>query len=210
VIEAIDGKWLVEAPELSGLGKADVEHLKATLSRGADRARRPYERLSVDVPRQSVIVGTTNESSYLRDTTGNRRFLPVRIDRFDIAAIERDKDQLWAEAAHFESAGASIRLPAELWHDAQNEQLARVVEDPFFEILLSKFGDDGPSRVLATQVWGLLDREPGKQSQADNKRMGEAMRRLGFTRKRLRASGSPAYWYVRGNDDAAPPFDLAM
>jgi hypothetical protein len=210
VIEAIDGKWIVEAPELSGLSKANVEHLKALLSRGVDRARRPYERLGVDVPRQSIIVGTTNESSYLRDTTGNRRFLPVRINRFDLPALARDRDQLWAEAVQLEKAGGSIRLPGDLWQTAHEEQSARVVEDPLFEILFKDFGDGKAAKVLTSEVWKLVDREPGKQSQADNKRIGESMRRLGFVRKRLRSDGGHAYWYVRGDYEAAAPFERSM
>ena len=79
VIEALRGRWIVEAAELSGMRKADVEHLKATLSRRVDRARMAYGRLPIEVPRQCIFVGTTNKSEYLRDTTGNRRYWPVLI-----------------------------------------------------------------------------------------------------------------------------------
>ena len=62
VIEALRGRWIVEAAELSGIRKVDVEHLKATLSRRVDRARMAYGRLPVEVPRQCIFVGTTNKS----------------------------------------------------------------------------------------------------------------------------------------------------
>jgi predicted P-loop ATPase len=71
VIESLRGRWIIEAAELSGMKKADVEHLKAMLSRRIDRARMAYGRLPIEAPRQCVIAGTTNKGQYLRDTTGN-------------------------------------------------------------------------------------------------------------------------------------------
>ena len=61
VIETLRGRWIVEAAELSGMRKADVEHLKAMLSRRVDRARMAYGRLPIEAPRQCIIVGTTNK-----------------------------------------------------------------------------------------------------------------------------------------------------
>jgi predicted P-loop ATPase len=97
VIEQATGKWIVEASELGGLAKRDVESLKALLSRKVDRARLSYARRAEDVPRQFVLAGTTNTREYLRDDTGNRRFWPVTVSKIDLAALERDRDQLWAK-----------------------------------------------------------------------------------------------------------------
>jgi hypothetical protein len=96
VIESLRGRWIIEAAELSGMRRADIEHLKAFLSRQVDRARMAYGHIVSEVPRQCIIVGTTNAEEYLRDTTGNRRFWPVRCKQFDITALRRDRDQLWA------------------------------------------------------------------------------------------------------------------
>ena len=56
------GRWIVEASELYGMKKADVEHLKAMLSRRVDRARMAWGRLPIEAPRQCIIIGTTNKS----------------------------------------------------------------------------------------------------------------------------------------------------
>ena len=114
-IEQTSGKWIVEVAELQGMSKREVERIKAHLSSQKDTARLAYGRTTSEAKRQFVFVGTTNSDTYLRDTTGNRRYWPVRVQRFDVDAIERDRDQLWAEAAQREAEGASIRLPEELW-----------------------------------------------------------------------------------------------
>jgi predicted P-loop ATPase len=122
VIESLRGRWIVEAAELSGMRRADIEHLKSFLSRQIDRARMAFGHFVLEVPRQCIIVGTTNVVEYLKDTSGNRRFWPVRIQQFKIAALRHVRDQLWAEAAAREAAGASIRLDPKLWPKAAEEQ----------------------------------------------------------------------------------------
>ena len=114
-IERCTGKWIIEFSELSGINKRDVEGIKATLSRTHDRARLAYKELTTDKPRSCIFAGTTNTDEYLRDMTGNRRFWPVLTGVIDLDALRRDRDQLWAEAAHAEEAKEPIRLDPGLW-----------------------------------------------------------------------------------------------
>lgn len=200
VIEALAGKWVVEAGELKGLKKGGTDHLKGFLSRTFDRARPAYGRLAVEVPRQCVIVGTTNDSRYLRDTTGNRRFWPVAVQGFDLDALRRDRDQLWAEAAAREEQGAAVRLDPVLWADAAAVQDDRRVEDPFFETLHSALGEDLEGKLRSEDAWRILGRPSGQRTQDDNQRLGDALRRLGFDRKKLRFGGpNPEWGYARGD-----------
>src|SRR5262249_20514213 len=110
VIESLRGRWIIEAAELSAIRSADIEHLKAFVPRQVERAVLAKGRIVSEVPRQCVIVGTTSSLEFLRDTTGNRRFWPVRCQAFNISDLRRVRDQLWAEAAAREARGASIRL----------------------------------------------------------------------------------------------------
>lgn len=204
VIEATEGKWIIEIAELAGMTKAAVEHVKALQSRTKDRARRPYARYAVDVPRQSVFVGTTNESHYLRDLTGNRRFLPVRVTAIDLEALKRDREQLWAEAVQLEKSRKVIGLPKVLWAMAAEEQSRRVIEDPWYELLDAAFAGDSNIKVSSSEVWQVLGLRQGEQKQADNKLVGHAMRRLGFEKTRFRDGGhSPVHGYVRGDNATA-------
>ncbi|SDW51836.1 VapE domain-containing protein [Roseicitreum antarcticum] len=199
VIEALAGKWIVEAGELKGMKKGGADHLKGFLSRTHDKARMAYDRREREVPRQCVIVGTTNDSRYLRDTTGNRRFWPVSVEGFDLDALRRDRDQLWAEAAAREAEGAPIRLDPDLWAEAAEEQDARRVEEPFYEALHSALGEERPGKVRGEDVWRIVGRLRGMRTQDDNERLGDAMRRLAFDRtKRRFGLPHPEWCYVRG------------
>lgn len=213
VIERTSGKWIVEAGELNGITKQGVDKLKNLLSRRRDESRMAYGRFNELVPRQWIMVGTTNDTKYLRDQTGNRRFWPVKVEAFDLEALRRDRDQLWAEAAHLEAQGASIRLDPSLWDAAAAEQDARRVEDPFFDALHDALGEDKAGRVSAVSVWKIIGRQGANATQDENARMGAAMKRLGFDRKKLRFGEKTAWGYQRGEaadvlwspDD--PPWD---
>jgi predicted P-loop ATPase len=201
VIEQLRGRWIVEAAELSGMRRTDIEHLKAFLSRQIDRGRMAYGRLVTEAPRQCVIFGTTNNQEYLRDTTGNRRFWPVRIKAFDLDALARDREQLWAEAAVREATGANIRLDPSLWPAAAQEQMKRLTNDPFLDALQAELGNR-EGKIAAASVWEILDVRPGQRSQDQNRRVSDAMHKLGWHRPNkaglARIGGAPVSAYVKG------------
>jgi predicted P-loop ATPase len=126
----MQGVWIVEIAELDAIGRAEVSRIKAFLTRTTDRFRPPYGRYTVEVPRQCVFAGTVNPDTYLRDETGNRRFWPLRCGAIDIPALARDRDQIWAEAAHRFKGGAIwwIDHPA-LLSEAKAAQDARYQAD---------------------------------------------------------------------------------
>jgi predicted P-loop ATPase len=136
---AIDlrGKWVVEMGEIEQLSKAEVETIKAFLSRSTDHYRPPYGRVAIDVPRQSVLIGTTNANEYLRDATGNRRVWPVKClsklpEGADLDWLRDNRDQLWAEAAQREANAETIWLDnAAIREVAIVEQADRMSEDPW-------------------------------------------------------------------------------
>ncbi len=103
--------------------------MKGAITRRMDKYRAPYERAPRSCRRECVFVGTTNESEYLRDPTGGRRFLSVRIlpeGEIQIARLREARDLLWAEAvALFHQGTPWWVLPDE----AEEEQQARFMED---------------------------------------------------------------------------------
>jgi hypothetical protein len=200
-IEAISGKWIVEAGELQGLRRSEEDELKAFLSRQHDEARLAYGRLVTRRLRQCVFFGTTNNDSYLKDPTGNRRWWPVRIVGFDSDALLADRDQLWAEASAREHEGGSVRLPRHLWDAAAKEQEDRRVDDPFVEVLEQHLGNR-EGKIRSDDVWRALRLEKTEASPEQIRRVASALRVLGWTRSRRRASnGSREYCYTKGDSD---------
>jgi hypothetical protein len=94
------GNLIYELAELDGFSRAESSRAKAFFSSRYDTFVPKYVAWAIKVPRQLVFAGTVNHGTYLRDTTGNRRYWPVKIERADIDELARDRDQLWAEAVH--------------------------------------------------------------------------------------------------------------
>jgi predicted P-loop ATPase len=123
-MEQLQGSWIVEIGELAGLSKADVEAIKHFISKQRDQFRPAYSRVQETFYRQCVFFGTTNRAEFLRDATGNRRFLPVDVTR-EVTGEELDNlpvSQLWAEAVHLYRNGETLYLSAEAKKIAQIEQ----------------------------------------------------------------------------------------
>ena len=100
MVEQMQGAWIIEMPELQGFSKAEVTTIKGFISRQKDKVRLSYEKRAAEFFRQCIFGGTTNEDEYLRDASGGRRFWPVAcmINEIDIARLQANVDQIWAEA----------------------------------------------------------------------------------------------------------------
>jgi hypothetical protein len=186
VVESLQGHWIVEASELKGMKKADVEHLKSFLSRTVDKARLSYDRARSDWPRQCVLAGTTNDTHPLpRDMTGNRRYWPVSGVKFDLEKLRRDRDQLWAEAAKRESEGFSIRLAEGLWDTAAQIQADHTVDDPWVDVIRDELGDR-KGKLICSDAWALVGMTIDRATHELNHRLGTAMQAAGWIRKQRR------------------------
>lgn len=202
LMEVLEGAWIVEAGELQGMRKGEVEAIKSFLSRPVDKSRLAYGRITTRRPRRFIIIGTTNSDRYLKDATGNRRFWPVRVGIIDVEKLRADRDQLWAEAAHREAAGESIRLDPSLWGEAAEAQGHRE-EVNAFQSFLEPLLDGWTGSLRVEDVWVAVGRpDVAQRTQGDVTGLGAAMRRLGWEHKRLRFSKGtpPIYCYVRGTD----------
>jgi predicted P-loop ATPase len=192
VVQSLQGRWIVELAELDGLRRSDVPTVKAFLSRTADRARFAYERHAADYPRQCVFIATTNEDAFLRDSTGNRRFWPVKVGRVRLEALRESRNQLWAEAVAAFRAGESLPLPEELWPEASAQQEERHAPDPWEDILRAYVDGSESSagarrdRVhVSSLLWDALNIPRAQQRQDHSSRVKTLMtQRLGWVFKR--------------------------
>jgi putative DNA primase/helicase len=127
--EQLQGAWLIEIAELSGFRKGDVESVKHFISKQEDSFRPAYGRVIETFPRRCVFIGTTNDANFLKDPTGNRRFLPVdvfrsRAKRNLLTELKPEVDQIWAEAVKLFKTGEPLTLSSEAEYQAVKEQAA--------------------------------------------------------------------------------------
>lgn len=202
IVERTSGKWIIEASDLSGMQASQVEHLKGMLSRQVDGpVRLAYGRLPVEQPRQFIIVGTTNSYTYLTDSTGNRRFWPVRVQQFDIPWIRENRDQIWAEAFARASAGESTRLDPSLYEHASLQQERRRAEDPWEVKLEEAFPKDRIWRLTVDEVWSPIGVSIDKRDARGQDRLLKAMHRLGFKRLSVKRDGKVSRGFARDEID---------
>jgi hypothetical protein len=124
--------WIVELAELDSIRKSQTSKIKAFISRKVDHFRPPYGRHVISSPRQCVFVGTVNETTYLHDETGARRFWPVRCGQIKAGDLLLDRDQIWAEAVHHYKNGRPWWFDdSELIAQAEEEQAERYETDPW-------------------------------------------------------------------------------
>ena len=132
--EKLQGYWILEIGELAGMKKADIDKVKAFVSRQDDKYRASFGRRVTPHLRQCIFFGTTNtENGYLRDITGNRRFWNVKVTgngKYQPWDLDTETIQMiWAEAMVLAKAGEPLYLPPELEAMAKEEQVLAMEHD---------------------------------------------------------------------------------
>ena len=152
--EKLQGYWILEIGELAGIKKADIDKVKAFVSRQDDKYRASFGRRVTPHLRQCVFFGTTNtENGYLRDITGNRRFWNVKVTgngKYKPWDLDDETTRMvWAEAMVLAKAGELLFLPPELEAMAKEEQVLAMEHDEregvvsdYLEMLLPENWDE--------------------------------------------------------------------
>lgn len=154
--EKLQGYWIMEIGELAGMRKADLDKVKAFISRQDDKYRASFGRRVTPHPRQCVFFGTTNsQNGYLRDITGNRRYWNVKVPgNGKYKPWDMDEDtvkQVWAEVMVYAKAGEKLYLSPELEDYAKEEQRAAMERDDR-EGLVQEYLD-----MLLPDHWDSMD-----------------------------------------------------
>lgn len=154
--EKLQGYWIHEIGEMAGMKKADLEKVKAFVSRCDDKYRASFGKRVAPHPRQCIFFGTTNsENGYLRDITGNRRFWNVKVSGeskykpWDLD--QKTVDQIWAEVAVLAKAEEKLFLDHDLEVFAKKEQ-SEAMESDDREGLVSRYLE-----ILLPDIWHSMD-----------------------------------------------------
>ena len=181
------GVLVVELAELQGLRTRDLEEIKAWITRSREHWVPKYQEMTTSYDRRCLLFGTTNGDDFLDDPTGERRWLPMRVEAVDIPALVRDREQLWAEgAARFAAGGLAwgeaLRLGA-------GEHESYRASDTWEEAVETWLGETdvsgtphnrGEDLTTYRVLMGALRLEAKAVRRADEMRIAKILRKLGF------------------------------
>jgi len=192
----LDGYMLVEISEMHSFKKAEVDRVKGIISCRVDRYRSSYGRNTQDHPRKTVLACTTNRDDWQNDDTGARRFWPILCKDINLEWLENNRDQLFAEAVHLYKLGVC-------WWDVNTEDQERETNarrdvdswEPLINDWLTARGRD---KVTITEVLKeCLQIEIGQHDQRLQKRVGRALRALGWDKGTVRIEGIPTKGWMK-------------
>lgn len=200
------GCQIAELAELQGLHTKALESIKAFVTRQHESWVPKYQEFSTKFPRRLLFIGTTNQDEFLADETGNRRWLPVRVDGLiDVDGIVNDRAQLWAEGAEMylvggveyrdaEALAAEVHadhMITDLWHDP----IAHWLDAP------DPTSDGTPRTREYLLTSNVLLEALGIEAKAVHRgmemRVGKVLQALGYTRTRRNVNKTKRWIYVR-------------
>lgn len=172
----LQGKWICEFGELDSFRRVEQTTIKDFITKTVDVYRPAYGRNVIEQPRQCVFVGTTNESKYLLDSTGGRRYWCVAVDDININELKKYRDDIWADAYRCFKDGLKA-YPDEEKEVLlrQNQEERRVIdpwEDKIREYLETYPEDFIYSRELLTNV---IIKPTEAQTTGDYRRLSAVM-----------------------------------
>ena len=188
-IEHMAGKWFLEMGEMDTMKKDMVtaDALKAFITTVADTYRVPFGRRPERRPRQCVFCGTSNDKNFLKDRTGNRRYLPIdceatpetkkRIFNYDEARPYFRQVIAEAVAEYKKNPSAPLVLPYELEEEAKQAQLRHLEEDVWVSIIEDFLEAEPVHRVNAAYIWEkAFDKNPADMRKGEASRIVTIMR----------------------------------
>ena len=199
------GRLIAEIGELKGLHSRELETIKDFITRTDENWIPKFKEFGTSFPRRLVFVGTTNQTEFLADDTGNRRWLPVHVEWCDVDAIKHDRNQLWAEArARFKATGIAFKEAEQLagvhhekymMHDAWQDIIAGWLHTADLD---GKSPIDNDFLLISDILRDALAFDMKHIKRADEIRIGKILRVIGFERAVRRVNGKSAKVWVKG------------
>jgi len=183
-VKLVVSHFICELGELDAtFRKSDIAALKAFMSKSTDEMRNPYAATFSQYPRRVAICASVNDSNFLVDETGNRRFSVVSVDSIKRHTI--DMQQLWAQILTYYKAGEQWWLTDDEANMQSLVNLQHQMIDPIEEMLLNHFNFDdfvfdGPL-LNPTGIFNLMGII--KPSKSDTTKMGRLLKAKNLIKK---------------------------
>ncbi|MDA9889410.1 virulence-associated E family protein [Synechococcus sp. AH-224-G16] len=197
--------WILELPEIDQLFKPQhAESLKNLITLQVDEIRRPWE-LPTKAKRGFVFIGTSNQPELLVDSTGNRRFVPIRIaDGFEVPwrELEHKRGGLWAAATALYKAGEPWEYSTGQLAQLASYQDAFMERDAWFGAIYSYISDK-EHVTTADILANAIELSVSNINNGHQRRCGRVMRTLGFEQSPRRINGKSTRVWIRTKKAAA-------
>jgi predicted P-loop ATPase len=197
------GTLVGELAELRGLRSREAESIKAWVTQRHERWTPKYQEFEISFPRRLVFFGTTNDDDFLADATGERRWLPMVCGPVDVAAIQRDREQLWAEARFLFEAGGVLWGEAQALavHEHGKFRARDIWEEPLRKWLTSTdLAGQTPLEACPTSLADIATAALGLDvrsiKRAEEMRIAQILRDFGCEKQRVQREGVRVWAYV--------------
>jgi len=204
---SLQGNLIIEFSEGETLSRGEIKQLKAVITTQEDKYRAPYERHVQTHPRRCVFAMTTNQSEYLKDETGNRRWLPVAcVGDADTDWLRDNRDQVMAEALYRveELKETTYEFPESVKLEQEKRQVVSPNTDRVREWYYNTLQEDHRVHGVTPHLvfTGALGMKEGQKfSRMDSIEIINILKFMGLEQKQVRVRGTRARrWFEKGAD----------
>lgn len=194
------GHLIAEISELRGINSRDEQSIKAFITRTEENWVPKYQEHDVSYKRRTFFIGTTNETTFLSDRTGNRRWLPIEVGKVDVNSIKKDCYQLWAEARDtYQIRGIQWETAQELAKERHHQYL---IIEPWEEPVKDWIQRNGPSNInrITTNeaLIDCLEFDAKHITKGEQMRMASIFKAIGLIQRR---DSQSTFWTFKITDD---------
>lgn len=185
--------------ELASLNRTDANELKKMFSTAQIKARLPYGKKPVVIPRIASIIGSTNDTNFLKDVTGSVRFLCFEISgiNWDYSK-DMDINAIWTQAFTLYRQDIPCDMTAEEIEENERRNAPLQAQSTEAEklpryVAPAQKGNQGAEFMTSTDILELMQRETILKLSAVN--VGRALIAAGF--EKVKGPGKIYGYWVR-------------
>ncbi len=184
----------INLDELSTLSKFELNHLKSLFSKDRISIRHPFGRRVQTDPRRASFIGSTNEDTFLSDTTGSVRWLCFEISKINWPYDHIGIDQVWSQAYSLYKSGFKFQLTVDELreNELRNQQFQQFpMEYDYVQKYLEPGNEfDGDLFMTPTEIRDhIISKSENRADIKSLEKLGKVLIQLGYTRHSKRIPG---------------------
>ena len=191
-LQAVQGRWLIEIPDLTGFSHREHTHILATISNRTDVYRASYGHYVEEHPRTCVFAGTSETDDYLQDIRGRRRYWPLRCKHIDLDTLRGQRDQLFAQAVRAYRSGEDWwKMPAKTDQEQRDRASPDIWSDKVLDYVEKEWDfqelTNRQKLIISSDILEYaLEVKSNKQTQIERNRIARIMRESGWIQSRTK------------------------